>query len=312
MAITWWDNGTGKCIEQTHEGRVLDITRSEVRVMSDIWANQITATVLDEQGAVVTVDCGTDFELCARSGQVIVDAPEDALQAYQAAKAAKAAQQAADEVEHRARNLVLQVHVGSAVVVRRGRKVPRGTTGIVTRIMSGCYGLRATVKDNTGAAHWVDPDNLDVIHPMLKDGEPIPGATWADIRAHMNANQIRIPIKGETVRLKASPEIVGSVFWTQDARIGFKASPDAEPTWTDAYSVEIQDTDGTFIGYEIPESEFRVWTVPLGRVKHLPPPMNRTREIQATGNVVTLKDHKGRVLLTCPVKALPDILAQMT
>lgn len=311
MPITWWDNRDGKFLGRTHDGQVLDITRKEVRVMSDVYANHTIATVFDEHGAITTVDCGYDFELCDRSGQVIVDAPEKALQTYHASKDIAAAQLAATEREAHARRLVLDVVVGSTVTVSRGRKVPVGTTGVVTRITSGSFGLRACVKDSTGAEHWTALDNLDVTHPMIRDGKPIPGSTWVDVREAMIASQPRLPIKGDVVRLKDAPEIMGVVFWVQGLRLGFKTDPNAEPTWADLYSVEVQTEDGTFVGSEIPKSDLRIWRVTRGNAAHLPAPLNRTQEVRATPHHITLHDSKGSVLIKAPVSSLDDVLTQL-
>lgn len=51
---------------------------------------------------------------------------------------------------------------GMRVIVARGRKVPKGTTGIVVWIGDDAYGgQRCGVKDDAGATHWTALGNLD-------------------------------------------------------------------------------------------------------------------------------------------------------
>ncbi|MBC8094084.1 MAG: hypothetical protein H7Y15_19550 [Pseudonocardia sp.] len=48
------------------------------------------------------------------------------------------------------------------VVVARGRKVPVGTTGVLTWVGEGDYGLRAGIRTGDGATVWTAAGNVEV------------------------------------------------------------------------------------------------------------------------------------------------------
>ena len=53
---------------------------------------------------------------------------------------------------------------GARVVVVRGRKVPRGTTGRVFWTGVSEWGERVGIKDDAGAVHWTALSNVEVSH----------------------------------------------------------------------------------------------------------------------------------------------------
>ena len=51
---------------------------------------------------------------------------------------------------------------GDRVVVARGVKVPRGTSGVVFWVGDTKYGLRVGLKDAAGTVHWTAMGNVDL------------------------------------------------------------------------------------------------------------------------------------------------------
>ena len=60
----------------------------------------------------------------------------------------------------------MRVAKGKTVVVARGRKVAKGTTGTVIWMGEGKWGWRVGVKDAAGTAHWTALSNVDVVLPV--------------------------------------------------------------------------------------------------------------------------------------------------
>lgn len=54
---------------------------------------------------------------------------------------------------------------GDEVVVARGRKVKKGTTGIIFWLQDGNFGMRCGIRDEKGEAHWTAFSNVDLIEP---------------------------------------------------------------------------------------------------------------------------------------------------
>ena len=59
--------------EVTYEGRVLSISRSCDRVMSDIYADNVYATVVEDDGSLRKMWLYTNFELCTSPKRGEVD-----------------------------------------------------------------------------------------------------------------------------------------------------------------------------------------------------------------------------------------------
>jgi|SRR5580698_1161983 hypothetical protein len=51
---------------------------------------------------------------------------------------------------------------GKVLTVVRGRKVPRGTTGVCIWVGNGRFGERVGIKDAEGTVHWTASANVDV------------------------------------------------------------------------------------------------------------------------------------------------------
>ncbi len=52
---------------------------------------------------------------------------------------------------------------GAFVEVKKGRKVPIGTTGVVVGFSSNQWGTKCCIKDANGKVHWTSTDNVCVI-----------------------------------------------------------------------------------------------------------------------------------------------------
>lgn len=147
MSITWTNTRTGsnghsvvESTEVTHEGLVVQAPWSVCeRVMSDIWADVRYCRVFNPETGKAEVKClGELFELNPRTGWATVDASPEVLAEVTRQDAAEAAAREAVEIARaeaaeiaraeRERNRPL---IGKTMKVVRGRKVPKGTEGIV-------------------------------------------------------------------------------------------------------------------------------------------------------------------------------------
>jgi len=87
----------------------------------------------------------------------------DATPEVQAAYAAYTAERQA-EARARARlERLAEVRTGKLVRVVRGRKVAKGTLGIVHWVGDGTYGERVGLTDAAGQAHWTASSNVEVV-----------------------------------------------------------------------------------------------------------------------------------------------------
>lgn len=151
-------------------GRTLAAYTKVERVMSDVWDNVRYVTVYTDEGNFEDRPVG-DGETYT------IDAPAELVARWEEAKklaaewaevrkrvAAKRAAEAAAKRE------AATPRVGKTVRVVRGRKVPRGLTGTVVWYGAGkqygYYGeppYRVGIKDETGAVHWTDAKNVEVV-----------------------------------------------------------------------------------------------------------------------------------------------------
>lgn len=295
MAIVWRKNGV--VTETTHVGQVVDFLSDWEKIMSDVWATRFTTVVVDENGQFSRVHCGWD-ECCDLVGTGYVDAPAAAVQAYQDG-VRQAEEDARQERLRRAREetsrrKVFRLTPGDKAVVEKGRKVPLGTRGVITVVTSGAYGMRVCIRDDAGQEHWTSKDNIRPDLPMILPGGTLaPGATWTDAAAAMH--DPICPLKGDKVRLRAAPSIKGTVFWVRDGRVGFKASPNAEPVWASTFDVEYDRAE--------------VWTVEPSQVEGMPEPFCRIVTIRHEDGNVTGFDREKKKLFESPASELPGIIA---
>ena len=253
----WVDDGV------THEGLVMGpgSTREE-RVMSDVYANVTRVPVWDPvKGEPSEVATAYHFECGSRVGKATVDfdrtrpdylawiAQRDAAaKKYAAEKAAREAK----EKEARDRAEALPLEKGSEVVVTSGRKVPKGTRGVIIWMGSGNYGPRVGLKDASGEVHWTAAGNVTTVVPGKDVGYVPPGGWEALVEARRKASMSHeaamdayletVPRKGDRVTSLESG-ISGKVFWVKGSRLGFKARKGDDPIWANAW--EVRKEDGT-------------------------------------------------------------------
>jgi hypothetical protein len=147
-------------------GHVVAVHTNEVRLMSDVYGSQTTATVYHEAKGTFE----TQYVYCEISGPghayAEVDATEEIEKLYAAvqlgAQVTELRQQLGARVEQALKELT-EIHHGAKVVVARGRKVPKGTAGEVSWTGQSTYGVRVGIRDAAGKVTFVDAKNVDVV-----------------------------------------------------------------------------------------------------------------------------------------------------
>ena len=146
--------------------------------------------------------------------------------------------------EEEARAELLRPATGKCVVVVKGRKVPRDTTGIVFWEGEGGLhnqGARIGFKDAAGTAHWTAAHNVVVVvpgfdPPIASNDKPPAGHTWNEL---LQAHTPEVPSKGQQVRIKETSE-EGEVFWVKGHRLGVRVGSGKDDVrWADASEVEV-------------------------------------------------------------------------
>ncbi|MBQ73343.1 MAG: hypothetical protein CMJ67_10610 [Planctomycetaceae bacterium] len=137
------------------------------------------------------------------------------------------------EEEAKAR-LLPPVQKGALVVVVRGRKVPRGTMGVVRWEGDGDYGPRVGLAvEGEDKLVYTAYKNVDAVYPGLMPGQD-PEGGWVELYERVQREQ-RLPMKGHRIEHRDSG-MKGKVFWAQGSRIGFK-SDKGVTNWSDAHEV---------------------------------------------------------------------------
>lgn len=135
--------------------------------------------------------------------------------------------------------LIPPVQKGALVVVARGRKVPRGTVGMVMWEGDGDYGPRVGLAvEGEDKLVYTAHRNVDPIYPGLLPGQ-IPEGGWVELYDRVQREQL-LPQKGHRVEHRNSG-MKGTIFWAQGPRLGFKTE-DSEKgpgvtNWSDAHEV---------------------------------------------------------------------------
>ena len=251
----------GKDGTVTYEGAVLAVESRTVRIMSDVWAIEYYATVIEADGVSKVVTLGND-EFREYMSTAKVDAPQAVIETWKAevkgAQELALAEEIARDRAARAENFCSRIEAGRNVVVVRGRKVPVGTKGTVKIVRGGNYGTSALIATVVKDV-WVNIGNLAVDHALLKNGEPI--------------------------RFKGDPARQGVVFWVRGDRLGFKETPSSDPVWANASDVEAVTAD---------------FTIPENIAASLPAPFNRLSVLKPDGDKYLALDVKGRVIAMMP------------
>lgn len=271
--ITYTDPNTDK---PSYEGHCLETyTDHSVRIMSDVWANFYGVVVWDsETAAPKKVQLGnSEF---GYEGEATLDATPEVVALYEAWKARQAAQAEearlhAEEIakENRAKEdeaearawLIERPTKGDKVVVVRGRKVAKGTVGIIRWEGGNDYGPRIGMAvEGKEKLVYTSPSNVEVIFPGLQPGET-PEGGWAAL-AHRLRSERTFPVKGDQVR--NAEGVTGVVFWVDKgngSRLGFKTTPKSDPIWADTSSVVKVAEDGSTSSYVT-----QITAVPAGKV----------------------------------------------
>ncbi len=184
------------------------------------------------------------------------------------------------EDEARAK-LIPSVQKGTTVVVVRGRKVPRGTIGVVRWEGDGEYGPRVGLAvEGEDKLVYTAHKNVEAVYPGLLPGQT-PEGGWVELYTRVQREQL-LPQKGHRVKHRDS-EQVGTVFWAQGGRIGFKTDATKAgagvTNWADACEVwMLSGPMGVHVEYvtEVP-------AVPAGKIllevdsASLPAPFNEIK-----------------------------------
>jgi len=215
--------------------------------------------------------------------------------------------------------LLPDVDKGTEVVVTSGRKVPKGTRGIVRWVGDASYGTRVGIAvPDQEKLSYTDIKNVTAVYPGLNVGE-VPCGGWKRLYL-LHQKDRHLPQKGHTVRSRKTGE-QGKVFWVDGSRLGFKAGLPAQPVWAAACEVEHQcKVPNEMFGhvYEwVAYDPHRIAAVPQrtpdeweSAMAHHPPPFCDIRSFKfdesliggwtafdADGNIVcTLTDHAVRQL----------------
>lgn len=209
-------------------GCVLSTGSRVIRVMSDVWSDEHYAVVwtgTDTKSVTLSVaEFGT-------SAHATVDATPEVVAAYEVWKAEqdRLSQEAAERAyqaqrEEEAREACLSFDKGDRVKVFKGRKVAKGTTGVVIWKGHGDWGLRVGIKDDAGTVHWTARDNV------CKVTDKPEGMSWVDYLNKQEEDEAEreaaCPKKGEYVLILTGPEAdkSGIVFWERNGRLGVATS----------------------------------------------------------------------------------------
>lgn len=247
---------TQKCIQHcagdvAYVGQVVAINiRRQVQVMSDMWQDQFLAKIATPEGFTLVV---TGSE-ATRTAEARVDVDPVLLAQAEAADARAKAEKArikrervrAERNEEAKRELIHRISKGDRVVVARGRKVPKGTEGVVIWEGVNSYGHRVGVKDDAGTVHWTARSNVERTAAEVTALTVLANGDWDRLRMERRnaaavareAKRAAAPTKG--TKVKTACGYVGKVFWVSDdgERLGVRHGEAREDVvWVNANAV---------------------------------------------------------------------------
>ena len=332
----------------TYEGYCLEeYTDYNVRVMSDVWADMYGVLVWDDEKKR-PVQIGTGNSECGSRATVTLDATPEVHALHTAWKEAEAAKAEESRIHGEAvdnerrkkdreanarERLIGNPRKGDTVVVVKGRKVPKGTVGIIKWEGGNDYGPRIGMAvEGEAKLVYTSPSNVEGIFPGLKPGET-PEGGWAGL-AERITTELVLPTKGHRVRSNDNKE--GKVMWAapDGSRLGFKEKPKSDPIWADTKDVVRLNNDGTTTPYAtelvaVPQGEVRPirsdadallaaaspasdteakaadeYLARKDRVSHLPSPFCLVREIRPAEGVARWEafGEDGELLVTLPAE----------
>lgn len=122
---------------------------------------------------------------------------------------------------------------GVYVEVYKGRKVPKGTKGIVFWYKDDFYGPKLGLKDSLGNVHWTAATNCrtlpipeEVQQSVDAEKQAYEAFVAAQKEEHINRPAERKPTKGKSAQILSgkSKGIIGTLFWQSPDgdRVGIK------------------------------------------------------------------------------------------
>ena len=293
---------------ETYQGRVVAVESRIERVMSDIYADVGVAVVINDDGSFTRIGLGAQFELNPDYQTALVDASAMECQAYSKFLADQQAARELARSEDHAMQMVKTIKIGSRIIVTRGRKVPKGTVGVVLFLTNGSYGTRVgfTSEGQTDTL-WTNLSNVEVSHPNIDPvtGNLVQGATWRAISDDLQSSS-RPPMlfrRGDQVRLIADRAKSGKVFWIDDhkTRLGFHIAGDINPVWAHFSQVEAVVGAPIWATYQ--------YAIDGDAVEKLPAPFNQIKMVVCRTDHADAQDCHGRVIMTLPFDGLAATLA---
>jgi hypothetical protein len=157
----------GQVTETFFAGCVVATHTREERVMSDVYADVLRATVYNvETDTFEEVYVRAYFECDSGDRSAVVDATPEVRDLYEAHQAVEEAKQHLLEAQRcRARMLAaLKAPAkGRKIKVVKGRKVAIGTVGECFYLREGDHGMRVGLKDTDGQVHWTAASNCEAV-----------------------------------------------------------------------------------------------------------------------------------------------------
>ena len=149
----------------SHEGCVIKSERKECRVMSDVYTDADYALVwLPEEQRAEWKRINVLYMGCDDHRQIIVDinsgeyAEDYEIYLFLQEEARKVADYR--QAEREAKKACLTVRKGQRCRVVAGRKVAKGTEGVIFYTREQEWGIRIGFEDDNGKAHWTYLKNV--------------------------------------------------------------------------------------------------------------------------------------------------------
>ena|SRR3989344_4273099 len=216
--------------------------------------------------------------------------------------------------EDEARARLLEIKKGSHVVVVSGRKVKKGTTGVVFWVGPGTYGNRVGFKAESGDAFWIAQSNCQAFLPGLEPDED-PDGGWVQLEEKwalvLQKWEAQLPKIRDEVKIKTSG-IQGKVFWVKDGRLGFKTST-GETHWTGVSDVVRVLEDGTEVevrGIPVFPRLYREGETPrhFERLGKFPPPICHICSLEKKADAWNAYDKDGVLVMQLTERSAQQIL----
>jgi len=143
--------------EQTYIGKCLS-THTWYNSSMDVTSYYVNVYNPDTN-AFESIYVNDDFPSDSPKATYTIDATSEVVAIWEAKqKAIRDAEYARRELER-----IMRVEIGKRVQVYKGRKVAKGTEGIVFWMGDTGYGTRVGIKDASGTVHWTAETNVQVI-----------------------------------------------------------------------------------------------------------------------------------------------------